>query len=130
MSQTSPAQVAHAFLDAMERMDFDAGLQFVAEDVVYINSPGTTVRGHSGVREVLEPFFAPIEENEFVLERTAVDGNVVFVQRLDRHRIPQGWFELPVTGVMEITGGKITYWREYFDVQTIETALTDLLGNA
>ncbi len=128
MSQDSPTQVALAFLKAMESMDFETGLDHVAEDVEYVNSPGTTVHGHGGVREVLEPFFAPIEENEFIIERTAAEGNVVFVQRLDRHRVAQGWFELPVTAVMEIEDGKISYWREYFDVQTIQTAMAELMG--
>ncbi len=129
MSEESPIEVALSFFSAMEKMDFDTGLTFVDENIVYINSPGTIVHGHSGVREVLEPFFATIQENEFIVERQAATGNVVFIQRLDRHRIPQGWFELPVAAVMEINNGKITYWREYFDVATIRTAMAELMSN-
>jgi limonene-1,2-epoxide hydrolase len=77
-----------------------------------------TVRGHAAVREVLEPFFAPIHENEFVILRRASDGPVVFVERLDRHRLDHGWRELPVVGVMEVHDGKITVWRDYFDLGT------------
>ncbi len=117
-----------AFLKAMEQMDFDAGLAHVAEDVEYINSPGTVVRGHEGVRSVLEPFFAPIEENDFVILRQIVDGHQVVFERLDKHRVPQGWFELPVVGVFEVHDGKISYWREYFDLQTITTAMESLMG--
>lgn len=128
MSQETYTKIALSFFKSMEQMDFDAGLQHVADDVEYINGPASAVNGHKGVRETLEPFFAPIEENEFIIERTASTGNVVFVQRLDRHRIPQGWFELPVTAVMEIYEGKITYWREYFDIATIQNAMTELMG--
>ncbi|MFN7399070.1 MAG: limonene-1,2-epoxide hydrolase family protein [Sandaracinobacter sp.] len=39
--------------------------------------------------------------------------------RLDRHRLATGWVELPVTGVYEVHDGRITYWRDYFDLATI-----------
>ena len=110
-------------------MDFDAGVSYAAENIEYINSPGTLVRGHDGIRSVLEPFFAPIEENEFVILRQITDGNTVVLERLDRHRVPQGWFELPVTGIFEVNDGKITYWREYFDVETIRVSMEKLMGD-
>jgi limonene-1,2-epoxide hydrolase len=45
---------------------------------------------------------------------------VVFVERLDRHRSPHGWWELPVTGVFEVRDGLIAVWREYFDLATMQ----------
>ena len=62
---------------------------------------------------------APTLENEFRILREAVDGGLVFQERLDRHRLKDGWVELPVTGVYLVMDGKITYWRDYFDAQTI-----------
>ena len=43
----------------------------------------------------------------------------MFIERLDRHRLADKWVELPVTGVLEVHDGKITYWRDYFDAATI-----------
>jgi limonene-1,2-epoxide hydrolase len=114
----APTQVVDAFLDAFAAMDFDTALTHLADDAEYTNIPMTTVRGHAGVREVLEPFFAPIHENEFVLLRKAAAGPVVFVERLDRHRLDHGWRELPVNSVFEVHDGKITTWRDYFDLGT------------
>ena len=68
--------------------------------------------------EVLEPFFAPIHENDFVILRSAASGPVVFFERLDRHRLDHGWRELPVNSVFEVHDGKITVWRDYFDLLT------------
>ncbi|MBK9180577.1 MAG: nuclear transport factor 2 family protein [Acidimicrobiales bacterium] len=110
--------VVEAFLDAFVAMDFDTALAYLADDVEYTNIPITTVRGHAGVREVLEPFFAPIHENEFVILRKAAAGPVVFLERLDRHRLDHGWRELPVNSVFEVHDGKITVWRDYFDLGT------------
>ena len=130
MADQTPSEVVTAFMQVMEKMDFDEGVKYVSDDLEYINSPGTEVRGPGGVREVLEPFFAPILENEFVILRQISQGNKVVLERLDRHRVKQGWFELPVTGVCEVHDGKITYWREYFDVETIRVAMEQLMGGA
>jgi limonene-1,2-epoxide hydrolase len=78
-----------------------------------------SVRGPEGVRAVLEPFFAPTLENEFVTLRHAQTGPSLFVERLDRHRLETGWVELPVTGVFEVREGLIHVWREYFDLATL-----------
>jgi limonene-1,2-epoxide hydrolase len=92
----------------------------VAPDCQYINPPPFgTVTGPAGVRAVLEPFFAPTTENEFKVLRESTVGNIVFLERLDRHLFGDKWVELPVTGVYEVNDGQITYWRDYFDVATI-----------
>lgn len=127
---TSPVEVVRAFTKAMEAMDFDEGVKYVADDLEYINGPNPPVTGPAGIRSELEPFFVPIEENEFMILREAAVGEVVFVERLDRHRISQGWFELPVTGVYEVKDGKIVYWRDYFDLNTIRSAMMALMEDS
>lgn len=118
MTQLQPAEVVDAFLSSFESMDFDAALRYLSDDVEYTNIPIGTVRGHAGVREVLEPFFASIHENEFIRIRSAANGSVVFVERLDRHRLDHGWRELPVNSAFEIRDGLIIVWRDYFDLMT------------
>ncbi|MBS0469657.1 MAG: nuclear transport factor 2 family protein [Proteobacteria bacterium] len=115
----SPTEIVRAFMSAMEKKDYDTAVRYVSEDCEYTNLPMTTVRGPAGVRAVLEPFFAPTIENEFRILREAAAGPIVFIERLDRHRIEKGWVELPVTGVLEVHDGLITVWREYFDLATI-----------
>lgn len=117
-SPTAPAplDVVEAFLTAMETKDYDAALRHVAADCEYTNIPMATVTGPAGIRAVLEPFFAPIERNEFKLLRSAVNGSTVFVERIDRHKLPDRWVELPVTGVFEVKDGLIAVWRDYFDI--------------
>lgn len=115
---TNPMAVVEAFIAAFAAMDFDGALAYLAKDAEYTNIPMGTVGGPEGVRAVLQPFFAPIHENEFRLIRKAADGPVVFVERLDRHRLDHGWRELPVNSVFEVHDGLITVWREYFDGAT------------
>ncbi len=123
---TAPLDVVNAFMHAMEKKDYDTGLQFVADDCVYVNGPVGTMHGPAGVRAMLEPFFEPILENIFVVRRELVSGATVVLERLDRHRLPGGWVELPVTGVFEVHDGRINVWNEYFDVATLTNAIAAL----
>lgn len=116
----TPLDIVKAFLKAMEALDYDRGETMLSADCIYINPPPIgQVTGPASMRAVLEPFFAPTIENEFRILRAAVDGPIVMVERLDRHRLADKWVELPVTGVFEVQGGQITYWRDYFDAATI-----------
>ena len=115
---TTPTETVEAFLTAFAAMDFDTALTHLADDCEYTNSPMGTVHGHTGVREVLGPFFEPIHENEFLILRRAAAGPVVFLERLDRHRLDHGWRDLPVNSVFEVHDGLITVWRDYFDLLT------------
>lgn len=116
----SPLETIKAFMKAMEALDYDTALQFVADTCEYTNPPPIgTVIGPAAVRAVLEPFFAPTLENDFVILRELAAGPIVMLERLDRHRLADKWVELPVTGVYEVENGKITYWRDYFDAATI-----------
>ena len=116
----TPLETVKAFMKAMEPLDYDTAVQYVAEHCEYTNPPPIgSVTGPAGVRAVLEPFFSPTLENEFVILRELAAGSTVMLERLDRHRLADKWVELPVTGVYEVENGKITYWRDYFDTATI-----------
>jgi limonene-1,2-epoxide hydrolase len=124
-ARTQPIDVVNAFMAAMEKLDYDTALSFVSDDCEYVNVPLATVYGPEGIRGILEPFFAPTLKNEWVVKTTAVSGPVVFMERLDRHQLANGWAELPVTGVFEVHDGRITAWRDYFDLATIERGLAE-----
>lgn len=120
-----PIDVVSAFMAAMAELDYDAGLTYVSDDCEYVNMPMGAVTGPAGIRSVLEPFFAPTLPNEWVIKATASNGPIVFMERLDRHCLANGWAELPVTGVFEVHDGLITSWRDYFDLATIERGFAE-----
>jgi len=113
--------VVDTFIEAFEQLDYDVACALIADDCKYTNMPAGmgTVTGPAGVRAVLEPFFSPTLENEFKVIRCIADGRTVINERLDRHRLADKWVELPVVGVFEVTDGKITLWRDYFDLATL-----------
>lgn len=120
-----PITVITAFLAAMETLDYDTAMTFVSDECEYVNAPLPTVYGPEGIRGILEPFFAPMLKNEWVIKTTAEAGPVVFMERVDRHQLAKGWVELPVTGVFEVHDGRITSWRDYFDFGTIERGIAE-----
>lgn len=119
-SEDRALEIVRGFMRDMEALDYDRAVQKLSADLEYVNPPPIgTVHGPDGMRAVLEPFFAPTLENEFVILRGAAAGEMVFLERLDRHRLADRWVELPVTGVFQVRAGLITYWRDYFDAATI-----------
>jgi limonene-1,2-epoxide hydrolase len=116
-----PIEVVEAFVDSFESMDFDDDVSYLAADVGYTNVPIGTVHGHAGAREVLEPLVAPIEQIEFRIRRRVEADEVVFLERLDRHRGAPGWRELPVNSVFQGHDGNVTVWRDHVDLATTST---------
>ncbi|MFM8846818.1 MAG: limonene-1,2-epoxide hydrolase family protein [Actinomycetota bacterium] len=130
MSADDPLRVVLDFFRSFEGNDVEEAVRFVADDLEYVNVPfgfeAGTVIGPDGMRAVLVPAFAGVIRNEFVVRSTAVAGDTVFVERLDRHQLPNGWVELPVTGVFGVRDGKITHWRDYFDMNVFVTQMAAL----
>lgn len=122
-NSTKPIEVVRAFNAAMEKMDFETALKYVSDTCEYTNGSLGTVYGHAGLRSVLEPFFSLMLDNKFVILREVANDSVVFMERLDRHLLPTGWIELPVTGVYEVHNGLITVYHDYFDLATIANQL-------
>lgn len=121
-AKQSPLEVVRQFMKEMEQGQYDSAMTLIAPDCDYINPPPLgAVRGPAAVRGILEPLFAPTLENELTVLNEAVSGSVVFLERLDRHRLADKWVELPVTGVFEVKAGQITSWRDYFDAATVLT---------
>ena len=50
----------------------------------------------------------------------------MFTERVDRFRAGDTWLELPVCGVFEVRDGRITLWRDYFDLATFTNAVSSL----
>ena len=114
----SNSDITQAFVDAWAAKDVDAILEFFTEDAVYINIPmDPPNRGKAEIRTFIEGFIGMAEEVEFVIHNQleGADG-MVMNERTDRFKINGSWVELQVMGVFEFSDGKISGWRDYFDL--------------
>ncbi len=126
---SSPSEVVDAFIAAIERKDVDAAMALVTDDISYENMPTRPIVGPEAVAATLNMFLAPASEVQWPILRQFEVGNVVVNERLDRFRIGDGWLELPIAGVFEVTDGKISLWRDYFDMATYTGQMAELAGS-
>ena len=117
-------ETVHAFMRAAAARDYDTALALLAEDVEYQNMMLPPVHGRDQVRETLEGLLALCSDSEWVVHREVAQGDLVMNERTDRFKIGDTWTDLPVMGMFELRDGQIALWRDYFDLQTILTAMT------
>lgn len=124
----TPLETVRAFMKAAAARDYDTALALLAEDIEYQNMPLPAVHGRQAVKDTLETLMALTTEAEWVVHRELADGDLVMNERTDRFLMQGRWAELPVAGVFVVQSGRITLWRDYFDLPTITNAMTAPAG--
>ena len=117
----SPIEVVRRFCAAWSDNTGAAELAaFFTDDAVYHNIPLAPVTGREAIANTIASFIRPgapgIEGIEFRVINIAANGPVVMTERVDVFKLPDKSFELPVMGTFEVSDGKITAWRDYFDM--------------
>ena len=98
--------------------DIDRIMEYFTDDALYDNIPiDPPNRGKEQIRATIEGFIAMASEVEFIVHHQAegTDGRV-FNERTDRFLIGDSWVEIQVMGLFELVDGKISGWRDYFDM--------------
>jgi limonene-1,2-epoxide hydrolase len=117
----SPIEVVRRFCAAWSDNIGAAELAaFFTDGAVYHNIPLAPVTGREAIANNIASFIRPgapgIEGIQFRVINIAANGPVVMTERVDVFKLPHKSFELPVMGTFEITDGKISAWRDYFDM--------------
>ena len=111
----TPTSTVAAFIHQMNHMEIDTALALLADDVVYHNIPMRPVVGREAVRAFLARI--PCEAMDWIVHVSAEHDTAVLNERTDRFRLTDGrWLEIRVVGVFEVLDGRITAWRDYFDM--------------
>ena len=95
---------------------------------MYHNMPNEAVIGRSDIEQFIEGFIRPRESTEWEIISLLADGDIVMVEHLDKTVVAGSPVNLPCFGYFELTNGEITLWRDYFDLTTYTTALTEALA--
>jgi len=112
--------IVEAFFEAISRNQKEEILSFFTEETIYHNIPVEAVKGLEGIWSALSPIHDICGGIEWVVHHIAEDpqGNVL-TERNDRFEISGKWLEIPVMGIFELSDGKITGWRDYFDMKQV-----------
>ena len=111
--------IVSAFCSAWKERDLDKLMDFFTDDAVYHNIPIDPPNvGKRSIRATIESFTAAPEAIDFVIHHQAENAEgLVMNERTDYFKFGDTTVALRVMGVFELTEGKITHWRDYFDMQ-------------
>ena len=117
----SPIEIVRRFCAAWSNnLEVAALAAFFTDDAVYHNIPLSPVIGRGAIAKTIASFIRPgapgIEAIEFRVINIASNGPVVMTERVDGFKLANKSFEVPVMGTFEISDGKISAWRDYFDL--------------
>jgi limonene-1,2-epoxide hydrolase len=119
-------ETVNEFMARIVRMDLDGACELVSDDVEYDNVPMAKVYGPDGIKGILGAMVGMLDEVDWVIHRQVAGDTIVMNERTDRFGKDGKWADLPVAGVFEVHDGRITLWRDYFDMTTMTNELAKL----
>lgn len=122
-------EVIREFIATWSNLDAEELADYFTEDGIYHNIPSEPVRGRENIERFIAGFIAPWDSTEWDIINLLAEGNLVMVERLDRTTVNGNPVDLPCFGIFEMEDGKISVWRDYFDLATYTDALGQALGN-
>lgn len=109
------SDTVRAFITHLNAMRLDEAWTLLAPDVVYHDIPSKPIMGPEAVARMLDRI--PMQAMDSIVHHMAEDDGIVLTERTDRFHLTDGrWVELRVMGSFEVVDGRITAWRDYFDL--------------
>jgi len=115
LTEVDNVRAVETFLYALQDEDFDTCDSLLADGIEWQNVGFPTIRG----RERIIKMFRRSQGRygfEVKIHRIAGEGNAVLTERTDALVFGPLRLQFWVCGVFEVHGGRITLWRDYFDM--------------
>ena len=116
-------RVAQEMIDAWNALNWERVYTLFAKDGVLHSVMHEPSVGRDAIRKRLHYIEQGVERIELQITHMGVIDGVVFMERVDDFHFNGRHGRVPVVGVLEIDGGKIQEWREYYDRATLERAV-------
>ena len=116
MATTEAEQIVERFVAAWERADVDELLGYFTDDAVWHAMPTAPTVGKVALREAFSVWMGATTQLGVEIHRQVSDGHTVMHERTDRILLGGEEISTPVCAVFEVDGGRISAWREYFDM--------------
>jgi limonene-1,2-epoxide hydrolase len=120
-SDVDNARTVENFLYAVQDEAFDTADSLLADTIVWQNVGLPTLQGRQRIVKLLRRGQGKVGF-EVKIHRIAADGNSVLTERTDALVIGPLRLQFWVCGVFEVHAGRITLWRDYFDMWDITKA--------
>ena len=107
--------------EAWSARDLDKVMSLFAPDAVFHCMPIEPARGADEIRAFAESIFKLSDQIKVdTLHIAETRDGVVLTERIDHMQVEGTPIPLPVMGIFEISEGKISAWRDYFDAQQFQ----------
>jgi limonene-1,2-epoxide hydrolase len=115
------------FIAKWEARDVDAIVEAFSDDPFYHNMPMEPLTSKAAIRAFIAPFLEPVSRVEWTVHFIAEDVHgVVLTERTDACEFGAQRIALPVMGTFEFVDGKLSKWRDYFDLREFENQMAAL----
>ena len=112
------SDIALGFFQAWNNRSLNGIIEFLSEDCIYHNMSMESINGRSEIEAYIAPVIDKTLSIEWTVLAIAEDAKGrILNERLDRLKFSQGWLEIPIMGLLEFSEGRISLWRDYFDLQ-------------
>jgi limonene-1,2-epoxide hydrolase len=121
-SDVDKAHVVEILLSSLQAADADGAGAVLDDNLVYQNVGFPTIHGRARAMKL----FRAMEGRagfEVKTHRIAVNGSSVLTERTDVLQFGPLRLQFWVCGVFEVHNGRITLWRDYFDMWNFTKAL-------
>ena len=135
MTQTTPAvaqtnaDIVETFLYALQAEDMDTLERLLDDNLVYENVGLPTIHGRARALKLFRPMKKSPLGFEVKFHRIVGEGATVLNERTDALVIGPLRLQFWVCGVFEVHDGRITLWRDYFDMfDMVKATVRGLIG--
>jgi limonene-1,2-epoxide hydrolase len=109
-------RTVEVFLNALRDVDLDTAGALLDENLVYENVGLPTIHGSRRAIKLFSGMKRPGVGFDVKIHRIAADGATVLTERTDVLIFGPLRLQFWVCGVFEVHDGRITLWRDYFDL--------------
>jgi ketosteroid isomerase-like protein len=126
MAGMNPADLALAFVEAINSDEADRIHSLMADDHLFIDSMGTEVRGREEMREGWAGYFAMFPDFQIEVQEAVCDGQTVIMvgaargtYAADGELHPDNRWSLPAAWRAVIRGDRVAVWQVFADNEPV-----------
>ena len=123
MGDSESIAVIRRFIEVCVRADPEEFAGYFNEDAVWWNAPWQSIRGPNAIREAMRQGAAQMSALPWEIRHIIADGNLVMTERIDHFLAGEKHITVPCVGVFELRDGRISAWRDYWDLRQFEAQL-------
>lgn len=116
LSTQADIAIVEKFLYSLRDKDLDTAESLLDENVLYQNVGYSSIRGRRRTMKLFAAMKRPSMGFDVKFHRSVADSTSVINERTDVITIGPVRMQFWVCGVFEVRDGRITLWRDYFDL--------------